>query len=410
MAKTLYSKKKTTRNILIGVIAVLVIALVVCLIVMLRKDGAGMNCFQRQATAASADGVKINMSEYRMTLDMALQSYQNGNFTDEQIRSLQENAAKQALLQKICVKEAKALGITLTDEQKKEAAQTAKNQIESLKQYYTENLSNSGSYSKTALDGQIANYYNHIGMSEGQYYNYIKENTEANYYGEALKAYYEENGIEIEEDVLLDFYRKYVEDSMVTKKADGTESKTYLDGQYWYTLMLYQMGYSVPMLYVPEGFIYVDFIKLEKGSVEEINQIINEVNNGDRSFDELLASDENKDTFRDMLKGPYPIAEKDHSGLYTSDEAFSAVSGLEIGQIGTYVEEPKTAEDGTTTVTAYLFRRAKGDMCMDGETGVIKIDYYPDIRESVIDEYRSEQWLSDVRYEDAIYAYKGALG
>ena len=77
----------------------------------------------------------------------------------------------------------------------------------------------------------------------------------------------------------------------------------YLDGQYWYTLMLYQMGYSVPMLYVPEGFIYVDFIKLEKGSVEEINQIINEVNNGDRSFDELLASDENKDTFRDMLKG-----------------------------------------------------------------------------------------------------------
>ena len=409
MAKTLYGKKKITRNILIGVIAALVIALAICLIVMLQKDGAGMNCFQRNATAASADGVKVNMGEYRMTYDMVLQNYSTGTYTDEQIRLLQENAAKQALLQRIYAKEAKALGLSLTQEQKDAAAKSADDQIESIKKYYTDNLMSSGSYSKSALDNQMTSYYRQIGMNESQYRAFIRESAEANYYSQAIEAYYEENGTGISEEDLLNYYRKTVEDTMVTKKEDGTESKTYLDGQYWYSMMLYQMGYSSPLMYVPEGFIYVDFIKVEKGSAEEINQIVTEITNGDRSFDELMESDENTDSFKTILKGPYPIAEKDHSGLFTSDEAYAAAAELNVGEIGSYIEE-KTAEDGTKTVTAYLFRRANGDMCLDGESGIIKMDYYPGVREAVINEYRAEQWFSDIRYEDAIYGYKGALG
>ncbi len=86
-----YGKKKLTRNILIGVLIVLVIAIAIFLAVALQKDAAGMNCFQRKATAASADGVKISMSEYRVTYDMILSNYQNqtSSFTDEQIRNLQ---------------------------------------------------------------------------------------------------------------------------------------------------------------------------------------------------------------------------------------------------------------------------------------------------------------------------------
>ena len=79
-----------------------------------------------------------------------------------------------------------------------------------------------------------------------------------------------------------------------------------------------------------------------------------------------------------------------------------------IGEIGSFIEEPVTAEDGTVTVTGYLFRRAEGNMCMDGDSGVIKIDYYPGVRASMETQYRVDQWLADIRYEDAMYAYKGA--
>ena len=58
-------------------------------------------------------------------------------------------------------------------------------------------------------------------------------------------------------------------------------------------------------------------------------------------------------------------------------------------------------------MTGYLFRRANGNMCIDGEHGVIKIDFYPDIRKNYEDKYRYDQWFADVKYEDALYTYKG---
>lgn len=402
-------KKRQARNILIGVIAVLVIAIAIFLSVALQKDSAGMNCFQRNATAASADGVKASVGEYRVIFDTIMANYQTQTFTDDQIRELQENAIKQALLPKIYAKEAKALGISLTKEQKDAAAQTAQNQIDELKKSIAEDLSKNGTFSKSALEKQMAAYYQQRGMNENQYYSFIKENAEADYYEEALDAYYEKNGNDFSEDELLDYYRKSVEDSMVTKSADGTEKSTYMDGQYWYYMMLYQMGYSAPMMYVPEGFIYIDYIKLQKGTAEEIEEIINKVNSGEMDFDELRQSLDNVDSYRNALGSPYPIGENDHAQMFASQEAYEAAAALAIGEIGSFIDEPVTEEDGTVTVTGYLFRRAQGNMCMDGETGVIKIDYYPGIRESVTEEFRAERWLSDIRFEDAVYAYKGAL-
>ena len=405
-----YGKKKTTRNILIGVIAVLVIAAAIFLTVALQKDGAGLNCFQRRATAASADGERISFAEYKTMFDMVSSSYTSTTFSDDQIRSLQENCAREILMMKVYEKEAKALGLSLTEEQIAASKKAADDQIASIEKYYADSLISNGTYSKTALEKQIDSYFQRLGMSENEYRAFIRRNTEGEYYRQAIAGYYEANGSGIDEDTLVDYYRKIVGETMTTKNEDGTEKSNYLEGQFWYNLVMYQYGYSTPMMYVPEGFVYVDYIKLEKGSDVEMNEAISAVMSGERSFDELMASDENMDTFKTIMTAPYPVAEKDHSGLFTSDDAFAVINGLAVGEIGNYVEEPTVADDGTSTVTAYLFRRAEGNMCYDGDHGVIKIDYFPDMRASVEQQYRMDQWLSDLKIEDAIYAYKGALG
>lgn len=405
-----YGKKKLTRNILIGVLIVLVIGIAIFLSIALQKDSAGMNCFQRKATAASADGVKISMGEYRLNFDTTMMSYQTTTFSDKQLKNLQENTAKQTLLPRVYAKEAKALGLSLTKEQKEEAAKSAQTQIDSMKESIAKEISKNGNYSKSAMEKQLASYYQQIGMNENEYYSFVKENAEGNYYKEAIDAYYQENGDGIDEATLLDYYRKSVEDSMYTENEDGTKKSSYSEGQYWYSMMLYQMGYSMPMMYVPEGFIYIDYIKLQKDTKKEIEEIINKVNAGEIDFDQLKKSDDNIDTYRSSLEGPYPIGENDHTQIFSSQEAYNAAAALAIGEIGSFIEEPVTADDGSVTVTGYLFRRAEGNMCMDGDSGVIKIDYYPGVREAVLDEYRLEQWISDIRFEDAMYAYKGALG
>ena len=106
-----YGKKKLTRNILIGVLVVLVIGIAIFLSIALQKDSAGMNCFQRKATAASADGVKISMGEYRLNFDTTMMSYQTTTFSDKQMKNLQENIARQTLLPRVYAKEAKAIRI-----------------------------------------------------------------------------------------------------------------------------------------------------------------------------------------------------------------------------------------------------------------------------------------------------------
>ena len=405
-----YGKKKTTRNILIGVIAVLVIAAAIFLAVALEKDGAGMNCFQRSATAASADGVKASFVEYRNVYDMASTSYANSTMTEEQIRDLQERSAMEAVMYKVYEKEAKALGLSLTDEQIESCRKSAEEQIASIETYYANALTQNGNYSKTALDKQVDSYFQRIGMGKEAYLAFLTRSSEAEYYAQAIEDYYKENGSDIEEEALQAFYRQESEASMVTKNADGTETPTYQEGQFWYSILLYRYGMAMPMTYVPEGFFYIDFIKLEKPTSLEINDIIKKVESGELSFDELMSSDDNKDDYRSFMPGPYPIGEGDHTQLFPTQEAYQIAADLALGEIGSYVADPVTNDDGTETVTAYLFRRAEGKMCVDGDTGLIDMDYFQGVRAYYEGKYRLQQWTSDIKYEDAIYAYKGALG
>lgn len=410
MAKNVYGKKKTARNILIAVIAAVVIATAIFLAVALQKDSAGLNCFQRSATAVSADGVKASIGEYKVMFDAVSSNYGNTTLSDEQIKNLQEYCAREVIKQKIYEKEAKALGLSLTEEQIAACEKSADEHIASIEKSYADSLIQGGTYSKTAFDKQMDSFFQRLGMSKNAYHAFLKQNAAGVYYSQAIVDYYKESKDGIDENTLVDFYRKNVEETMTTTDEDGHETPAYSDGMFWNYMMMYQIGYmGSPMMYVPEGFIYIDFIKLEKDNAKDLEEIIEKVKSGEMSFDELMESDENKDSYKGFLPAPYPIAENDHSSLFTEGEVFLKASVLNVGEIDSYVTEPVENDDGTTTVTAYLFRRAEGTMCYDGDHGVIKMDWFPGVRETMLEEYKLDQWLSDLRFEDAIYAYKGAI-
>ncbi len=395
-------RKKTIRNIIIAAVVVVVIVAAVILGIALRKDGHGMNAFERARTAASASGVSISMHEYAMTFDTMAQNYSNSTLSDEQIKNLQDSAASQALMMKLYTKEAKALGLSLTDDEIETCKTSAQQQVDGIVEAYTKQLVDGGSFSKAALDRQVADYYTRLGMTQGQYYRYCLERIEANYYMDKLEDYYKVNGSGFTEDEVLDYYHESVESVI----------DNYMVGQYSTSMMMYQYGYSMPMLFVPEGFFYIDFIQISKQSEAEIDEVFQKVLNEEMTFDELRESDENQDAYRELITSPYAIGENDHSYLFVNDDAFETAKALEIGQIGTYVVPMKSTEDGEekiTGYTGYLFRRAEGTMCENGDSGIIKIDYYPSVRESAESGLRQKRWLEDASYNDAIYAYRGSL-
>ena len=418
-------RKKTIRNIVIAVVIVALIAAAIVLGLNLRKDGHGLNGFERARTAASAHGTSISMLDYVMTFDTIAQNYSTATLTDEQITFLQENAARQALLIKIYAKEAKERGITLTDEEQKLCKDSAQEQIDAIEKNYTEQLSKSGNFSKATLEKQIADYYAMIGMTQGQYYRYCLERIEANYYMNKLEEYYETNGNDFTEEELQQYYHDAVEEQM----------ESYQPGQYSSSMQMYAYGYSLPLPFVPEGFFYVDYIEVSKDTEEEVRATFNKVINGGKedkskfvmfneqgytdptdegmSFDELLETNENRSMFKNFVDGPYAVGDEDYSYLFENSEVYDAAKALEIGQIGVYILPNKTTDtEGNETVTGYtgyMFRRAEDTMCEEGDSGIIKLDYYHAIRDSIESGLRQNKWTEDITYTDAVHAYRGAL-
>ena len=397
-------KKKTIRNILIAVLVAAVIAAAVFLTIALRKDGHGMNLFQRSATAASADGVKISMIEYALSLDTLISnnSADPSTMSDELLKEYQDNAVNQALLVKVYAKEAKKLGLALTDEEVQKSKEAAQSQIDAIVENYTESLISGGSFSKAQLDKQVANYYTQIGMNQSRYYAFIKERAEASYYQTKLNEYYTTNGSGFTEDEILTYYHDTVKETM----------SGYSDGMYSMYTQFYAMGYTSPLLFVPEGFLYVDYVKLSKDTQEEINAIVDKINSEEMTFEELMASDDNVDSYKTALKSPYAIGENDYSYLCSEEEFYTKATELEMGEIGTLIVPVKgTAEEGEeapiTGYTGYLFRRAEGNMCEEGDSGIIKIDYYDGVRESVENGLREERWMGDLSTSEKVYGYKG---
>lgn len=368
---------------------------------------------------ASADGETVSMSEYRVVFDaMCAQYLQYGTQpSDEELNTIRENAATQLLLQKIYIKEGKALGIELTEEEVNACAKTAQSHLDSVEKKFRRNLEQNGAVDEKALAEQVASYYKNLGIDKDAYFNMIEESEEAALYVQKIGEYYWDADTP-DEETLIRFYCESVGASVYTENADGTKTMQYIPGQFWDCMKKYREGkYETPMLYLPEGFIYIDYVVLHAKTREEARELVRQFRDGERTFDELLASEENMDPYRETLPGPYPIAENDHAQLFTPQEVYYRAAALEVGQTDTFIAQDVTDEDGNTVVAVYVVRRAVGNMCMEGDFGVIDIDYFPKARASAEYNYRQSKmaerqdgWLSDVRYADSLYAYKGPLG
>ena len=368
------------------------------------------------AVAASADGVTVRMDEYRVTYRRLAEYFrqlylsQGVTVDAETQKTIREGAAREALLQKIYIKEAEALGIGLTESERESCRASAQAQVDAIVEQFKAHRDQDGSGSEADFEVQLGAYFNEIGMQQDAYLTYLQTAEESALYRQKMDEYYYALDTP-DEETLMQYYRESVEKSMYTVDENGEKIPTYIPGQFWNYMKMYSEGHYSPLLYVPEGFIYIDFIEVRAASTAEAEEIARKVKDGEIAFDDLMNSGDNANPFREILPGPYPIGETDHAQLFTPQAVYTRAAALAIGEIDSYVAKAVTDEDGNTTVSVYLFRRAQGNMCIDGEYGVIRMDCFPETRGLAEENYRidqryvrQDQWLSDISYAQAIYA------
>lgn len=409
-------RKKMIRNILIAVAVVVLIVAIILLSLALREDYRGYNWFERRAKVAEASGEVVRFDEFVVAYDNLLYTYESSgynltSYTDEQIRELQEQTADSLLLQKLYIVKCKELGLTLTAEEKQACENAAQGEIDSVVEEITKNLIAGGSYSKAAVDAQVASYYNrNVGMNQTQYYNYVYEQMESSYCLTKLEEYYADEMNDYTEEELLAYYEE---------TAQANFAELYEAGIYSTYMMMYGMGYyGMPYLYVPENFLYIDLIEVNAEDEATVTDFIARLDAGE-SFEDLQKDELASGALYGKIEGPYAIAANDYNYLVSDAEVYTLAEQLEVGEISSLVvTNTGTDDEGneTTSYTGYIFRRAEGNMCIDGaQSGIVDIDYYEGVRGEVELGMQQEKfseialtWLKDeVRYE-ALYWYESA--
>ena len=405
--------KKTVRNILIGVAVALVILLIIVFSILLRKDANGLNAFDRNKVVASAAGESITMREYAMAMSNSLSyyTYYGMEYTDEELKTLQENVASQLLLHKVMLKKVDELGLSLTPEELAQCKKTAEDQLTQLEESIGSQMATSGNYSNASVQSQINDYFTtRLGMTKAQYKSFIEMQEKAEIAEDKLTAYYESETQNYTDADLLAYYDKFVTENY----ADNYEPGTYSMQMY-----MYMIGYNqVPFLYVPENYIYVDVLSYTAGSEEDAKAFEQRFKDGE-DFDTLAAAD-GVTTAHDMLKAPYAIGEADWGYVLGSADVYTLAQSLEVGQTdSTVIQNTTTATDGTETessnYTVYVVKRVDGTFCENGAaSGIVDIDYYDGVRDQVKSSYEStrfgdlaESWLTDKQLSDAIYTFAG---
>ncbi len=408
--------RKTHRSQLVLFLSLLLAAVLFAACLKQNGQSSGENSgSEEQTVAASADGVTVRADEFRATYRRLAEYYQQmyaaqGLTMDaETQKEIREGSARQVLLQKIYIKEAEALGLSLTEEEREICRQAAQMQVDAITEQYRAYMNANGGGSEADLEVQLGAYYQKLGIQRDDFLAFTQMTEESELYRQKMDAYYLEQDTP-DEETLLRYYRESVEASMYTVDENGEKTSAYTNGLFWNYMKKYRDGHYSPLLYVPDGFIYIDFILVQTASQDEAEEIARKVTEGETPFDELMNSKDNADPFRGMLDGPYPIGETDHAQLFKPQAVYTRAAALGIGEIGSYVAQPVTDDDGNTTVDVYLFRRAEGWLCIDGDSGVINIDCFPETRSLAVENYRidrryerQEEWLADVSYGQIVY-------
>ena len=405
-------KKKTLNTILISAaIAVVVIAAIVFSI-LLRPDAHGLNAFERSKVIATASGQSVTMGEYAMGLSSTLSYYSYYGITYTPDQATQDSVIEDLLLQKLYIAKLDELGLSLTAEELAACKMTAKDQLASLEESIGKQLSTSSNFSTASVQSQINDYFSRqLGMTKAQYVAYVEQEEKAELAAEKVKAYYEAQTKNYSEEELLAYYNEYVTESY---------GDDYTEGNYSTYMSMYTLGYyTVPWLYVPEGFIYVDIVQIDAETEDEINELYATLESG-ATFADLVGDSRNTATMHlSGIEGPYAIGEGDASYVAGYADLYAVASEMEIGETKLVIEpETKTDDDGneTTTYAGYIILRTEGNLCENGaQYGVVDIDCYEGVRDQVASGFESTRfneittlWLADKWVDASAYAYTGA--
>lgn len=404
-------KKKTKKTILISIVIAIVVICLIVLAVLLRKDVRGLTAFDRSKVIASAGGQSITMGEYAMGLDNTLSyytQYYGASYTDEEIRTLQDNIVKQLLTQKLAVAKLDELGLSFTAEELAHFKQTAEDQLASLEESIGKQMATSGNFSNASLQTQINEYFTRqLGMSKAKYKSYVESQEKAEHALEKLQTYYASEISGYTEEDLLAYYDQFVQENY----ADP-----YTSGAYSMQMYMYQIGYTTtPYLYIPENFIYLDVLSYTCSSNEEASAMLQKY---EESGDfEAFSKTEGIVSLHDTLKAPYAVGEDEWGYILGSSDAYDLAKGLEIGETGAVIVPGSTSEssDSAASYVLYIVRREAGTLCENGaQSGIVDIDYYDGVRDTVKSSYESsafneiaESWLTDLKISPEVYDYKG---
>ena len=401
--------KKNVRNILIGVAVAVVVIAVVVVSILLRPDANGLNAFDRSKVIAKAGGQSVTLGEYQMALNNAMSYYSYYGMDYTMTQTEKDDILDGLLVNKLYIAKMNELGLSLTAEEKAECRKAAQDQLASLEESIGQQLATSGNFSSAALQSRINDYFTRqLGMSKSQYVSYIENQQIASRAMELLQEYYKDQTDTYTEDELLAYYREIASEGM----------ENYSTGAYSSNMQMYSIGYSsVPALYVPEGFLYTDVVRIADQTPAVLNEINASLENG-TTFEELIADERNTAPMHSAaypVEGPYAIGEGDTAYVSAYADLYQTVSEMQVGEVKFVLDTvTNTADDGTETESSvgYFLRRAEGSFCENGASfGVVDIDYYDGVREVVESAFKSsrfvaitDSWLTDRWVDASVYA------
>ena len=380
-------KKNTTKTILISALAAILIVGAVLLISALNKDAFGNNWFARNKTIATVGGEKVKMGQFARLYGSYYQDIENrnlyaswglgGKYYDTSVvgweQELKEDIFNELISQIQQKQKAIELGITLSDEERKDSKASGQTAVEEMEKQCLKSAEEAGATdAKSYAVSIMNNYLRSNGMTKAQYRKENVQNAIYTLYQNKLREHCEEEFVINEED-LPGVYEELVQTAFVDAYKAGD-----------YTLGLQSLRdeqSAYPSLYIPENFLFVRAI--DAGTSEEDAQAMLARIEGGESFETIRLSMENKDDF--MCVYPDPIA-------LGPDDSFMGTAAyeqaLEMG-IGAYaitanlvtvpvpedadpIMDEETGEPVTTTEEThyYVIRR------VESQTGMVPYEKY----------------------------------
>lgn len=414
---------KKKKVVLTVVAVVLVICLIIAAIVLLKKDTFGMTRTERNKPVAVVGGTEtitanefaVDFNNYYSNVDSYNMAYiygYGGSYHDvstpEGVEALKKEIFDGMVEERAIICIAAEKGITLTAEEKEQAAKTGREAYDNLVNSYAESYKSYGySDPKSQAVSGVGEYISKTGIgTKTEYVRRATHSAEASLLQEKVFAKLgEESGITAENaaEYYPDWAKMYQEN--YTEGYIAYYDEAFIAGEI-----------QNRFLYIPEeGFVFVRVIKLTDGARAEA--IVADIGTDAAKFETYCMSEENQDGLMPLIAADdaYAISAADSS---FDASVYEAAAAMNVGDIKLVVvdnkadeEEPAAeeaaepaaeeaaaepaAEEAAAEPAAeyYIIRR------VEGATGIVPFEKVKDKVTDDVVEYAKEEYAEKAVHE-----------